>query len=176
MQSTQKRDSYGFILVPPKFSIVAWRSARTIASSALFPPPDVLARYRGKTPNWKSFDFVIAARDTQEQRRVMSNAFVLLAFMGSSSLAPGFKLQLYDATRKQPLSDRGLNFPNFSGSAARPYFLKDPYPFRENTQLAVRVQNLDVSGANNLIEIVLYGVIDESNPRLVDIYKLSGWR
>jgi len=161
-------------LIPPRYSIVPWLGLRKIISSAYLPEPEVLERYRGRCPHYVGpLDFTLAARDVQESRIPAGPSFVLLALLGSSTSALGFKAQLYDSRREKALSDRPLNFGNCWGSGKNPFFLKEPYEFAEDANILVKVQNQDI--ITNTVEVVLYGLWDETSVLHQDIRQRTGW-
>jgi hypothetical protein len=135
----------------------------------------------GFTPIWECATALLPARQTTQLRINVQKDFHLLALAGSSSLAGGFRAQLYDMKKdygqEKPgvrLAGRGVNFANYFGAGFAPgnstgqgsglYFLRSPHPFTEpNAQCLVIVQNQDVSGASNQIQVVLYGVARRFN-------------
>lgn len=118
----------------------------------------------GFAPIWEVVPFSLAARTTQQARVNVQREFHLIAIAGSSSLAGGFRFQLYDQNRKRRLMDRGISFNNLLGPGSSPLFLREPYPLTaHNAQVLCVVQNQDTSGANNVIQIVLYGVARRFN-------------
>ena len=120
----------------------------------------------GFTPIWECATALLPARQTTQLRINFQREFHLLAITGSSSLAGGFRAQLYDMKKQYPgmqkpglrLAGRGVNFANYFGTGAGAFFLREPHPFTEpNAQALVIVQNQDTSGASNMIQVVLYG-------------------
>jgi hypothetical protein len=122
------------------------------------------AGLRGYQPRWEVVNAIIAAQQTYQTRVDLMPDFHLLAVLGSATVnnLGGFRVQLYDDSRKIRLQSRGLQYPNFGGASGKPgsfgpYFLREPYPFDlERSQLLVILQNMEVSA--NTIQIVLYGV------------------
>ncbi len=111
----------------------------------------------GYTPIWEVAPFLLAGRATQQARISFKRDFHLLALMGSSSAAGGFRLQLYDMAKKRKLTDRGVAFANLLGTGGDPMFLREPHRFdAKDSQALLIVQNQDA--AANTIEVVLYGV------------------
>jgi hypothetical protein len=137
----------------------------------------------GFTPIWEVATALLPARQTTQLRINFQNQFHLLAIMGSSSLAGGFRVQLYDMKKQycswadaarrivgapqKPgvrLAGRGVNFATFLGTGSDPFFLREPHPFTEpNAQALVIVQNQDTSGASNQIQVALYGLARRFN-------------
>lgn len=132
----------------------------------------------GFTPIWQIANCSLPARQTTQLRINFQRDFHLLAIMGSSSQAGGFRVQLYDmkksylqwanvarriasVVRGKPgvrLAGRGVGLATFLGTGGAPFFLREPHPFTEdNAQALVIIQNQDTSGANNVIDVVLYG-------------------
>ena len=131
----------------------------------------------GFTPIWEVATCVLPARQTTQLRINFQNQFHLMALTGSSSLAGGFRVQLYDMKKQyntwvnvakrimgdkgKPgvrLAGRGIAFANFLGPGSDPFFLREPHPFTEpNAQALVIVQNQDITGSSNIIQVVLYG-------------------
>ena len=121
----------------------------------------------GFAPIWEVATALLPARQTTQLRINFQREFHLLAISASSSLGGGFRAQLYDMKKAyctgqgKPgvrLAARGVNLANYFGPGTSPFFLREPYPFTEkNAQALVIVQNQDTSGANNIIQVVLYG-------------------
>lgn len=133
-----------------------WLTTRKLASAGWVPGPLSRAPLKYKVPAWYPLNFALAARLNAEDRIVTSVDFWITAIMGSSSLAPGFRLQMYDAANNQRLGDP-LNFANGLGSAQRPFILRKPYKLTCRTPFLVRVQNQDVTVATNNIQVVVMG-------------------
>jgi hypothetical protein len=125
----------------------------------------------GFAPIWECATALLPARQTTQLRVNFQSEFHLLAVSGSSSLAGGFRVQLYDMKKNygqgKPgvrLAGRGVNFPNFLGTGAEPFFLREPHPFTEpDAQALVIVQNQDTSATSNNIQVVLYGMARRFN-------------
>ena len=66
----------------------------------------------GFTPIWEVVSFSLPARQTTQVRVNFQREFYLLAIVGSSSQAGGFRAQVYDQKAKRRLADRGVNFAN----------------------------------------------------------------
>lgn len=127
-------------------------------------------------PIWEVVSFNPGARQTQQARVNFQRDFHLLAVIGSSSAAGGFRLQIYDKKKAylgarlpkdrkegKRLSERGVVFGNFCGLGKQPFFLREPHPFTEqNAQALVIVQNQDTAAANT-IQVVLYGLARRFN-------------
>jgi hypothetical protein len=141
----------------------------------------------GFAPIWEVATALLPARQTTQLRINFQKDFHLLAVMGSSSLAGGFRVQLYDTKKVywswanvrrrtvgdpckpgQRLAGRGVNFATFLGAGfvpgaptstgSSPFFLREPHPFTEDdAQALVIIQNQDISGASNQIQVALYG-------------------
>ena len=138
----------------------------------------------GFTPIWECATALLPARQTTQLRINFQREFHLLAVMGSSSLAGGFRAQLYDmkkryctwadaarriigAPSEKPgvrLAGRGVNFANYFGTGGAPFFLREPHPFTEpNAQALVIIQNQDTTATSNQIQVVLYGLARRFN-------------
>jgi hypothetical protein len=126
----------------------------------------------GFTPIWECATALLPARQTTQLRINFQNQFHLLAVMGSSSAAGGFRAQIYDMKKQycrgsKPgvrLAARGVNFVNYLGTGGDPMFLAEPHPFTEpDAQALVVVQNQDTGGASNNIQVVLYGLARRFN-------------
>lgn len=137
----------------------------------------------GFTPIWEVATALLPARQTTQLRINFQNQFHLLAIMGSSTLAGGFRVQLYDMKKQycswanvrrriagEPskpgvrLAGRGVNFATFLGTGGDPFFLREPHPFTEpDAQALVIVQNQDITGASNQIQVALYGLARRFN-------------
>ena len=63
---------------------------------------------------------------------------------------------MYDSASNKRLGDP-VNFANSLGSASRPFILRKPYKFTCRSPVLIRVQNQDVSGATNNIQVVAFG-------------------
>ena len=117
----------------------------------------------GFTPIWEVVTFTLPARQTSQVRVNFQREFHLLAISASSSAAGGFRAQIYDQKAKRRLADRGVNAVNYFGPGSSPFFLREPHAFMPNqqtnmdAQALLVVQNLDTSGANNIIQVSLYG-------------------
>lgn len=153
----KQEDKYG-TSGPGRHALGMWLTYRKLASSGYTPGPRARARLAGKLPFWYVIPFTLAARQTLEFRITTGKRFYLLAITANSSQAAGFKAQLYDASRKQRFSDRGVNFGNLCGRAAQPFLYRRPYAFEPITPLLARIQNQ--ATAANSGQIVLYGVSD----------------
>lgn len=138
----------------------------------------------GFGPIWEVATCSLPARQTTQLRINFQREFHLLSVAGAGSQAGGFRLQLYDMkksywqwadvrrriasnSRSKPgvrLAGRGVNVANYLGTGQSPFFLREPHPFTEdNAQVLINVQNQDISGANNVIQVVLYGVARRFN-------------
>jgi hypothetical protein len=127
----------------------------------------------GFTPIWEVATALLPARQTTQLRINFQNQFHLVALLGSSSLAGGFRAQLYDMKKvygppgSKPgvrLSARGVVLANYFGASGQGFFLREPHPFDEpNAQALVIVQNQDTSGASNQIQVALYGLARRFN-------------
>jgi hypothetical protein len=137
----------------------------------------------GFTPIWEVATALLPARQTTQLRINFQNQFHLLAIMGSSSLAGGFRVQLYDMKKQycswanvrrriigdpqKPgvrLAGRGVNFATFLGTGSDPFFLREPHPFTEpDAQALVIIQNQDTTGTSNQIQVALYGLARRFN-------------
>jgi hypothetical protein len=141
---------------PGRHALGLWLTYRKVASAGYVPGALSRAPLRGKLAAWYVVSFSLAARLNAEDRITTPPGFWLTALVGSSTLAPGFRLQFYDSEKNQRLGDP-LNFQNELGSAARPFILRKPYYFSSRSPLLVRVQNQDTSGAVNNIQVVAMG-------------------
>lgn len=139
-----------------RHALGVWLTYRNVASAGYV--PGVLSRrpLKFKVPAWYTVNFSLAARLNAEDRITTAPGFWLVYLMGSSSLAPGFRLQMYDSEKNQRLGDP-INFANELGSAARPFILRKPHFFSTRSPLLIRVQNQDTSGATNNIQVVAMG-------------------
>ena len=142
--------------VTGRHALGLWLTYRKLASAGYVPGPLARRPLKFKLIAWYPVNFALAARLNAEDRVVTSTDFWITQLVGSSSLAPGFRVQLYDSANNQRLGDP-LNFANGLGSAARPFILRKPYKLTCRTPLLVRVQNQDVSGATNNIQVVVIG-------------------
>ncbi|SRR5216684_189958 len=133
-----------------------WLTYRKLATAGYVPGALSRAPLKFKVPAWYPVTFALTARLNAEDRITTTPGFWLVYLIGSSSLAPGFRLQLYDSEKNQRLGDP-LNFANGLGSAARPFILRKPHFFTTRSPLLIRVQNQDVSGATNNIQVVAAG-------------------
>ena len=133
-----------------------WLPYRKSASASYVPGYRSRATLEGKLVAWYPVNFALAARLNAEDRVTTPPGFWLVYLIGSSSLAAGFRLQLYDSEKDQRLGDP-LNFANGLGSAQHPFILRKPYYFATRAPILIRVQNQDVSGATNNIQVVAVG-------------------
>jgi hypothetical protein len=133
-----------------------WLTYRNVASAGYVPGEVSREFLKFKVPAWYPVNFSLAARLNAEDRISTVTDFWLTYLVGSSSLAAGFRFQLYDSANNQRLGDP-LNFGAGLGSAQRPFILRKPYKFTCRTPILVRVQNQDTSGATNNIQIVAVG-------------------
>ncbi len=147
----------------PRHALGVWLTYRKLATAAYVPGERSRLNLRHKTHFDLAVNFSLAARLNAEDRIVTPNDFYLLTLVGSSvdsvtglPIAAGFRVQLYDSTKKQRLGDP-LNFANYLGSAQRPHIFRAPYRFPKNTPILIRVQNADVSASTNNIQVVLGG-------------------
>lgn len=139
-----------------RHALGVWLTYRKVASAAYVPGALSRAPLKFKVPAWYPVNFALAARLNAEDRITTAPGFWLVYLIGSSSLAAGFRLQMYDSSSNQRLGDP-LNFANGLGSAARPFILRKPHYFAQRSPLLIRVQNQDVSGATNNIQVVAVG-------------------
>lgn len=142
--------------LPGRHALGLWLTYRHVASAAYVPGEVARAPLRYKVPAWYTLNFSLAARLNAEDRIVTSTDFWLVELIGSSTLAAGFRLQMYDSATNKRLGDP-LNFANSLGSAQHPFIERKPYKFLCRSPVLVRVQNQDTSGATNLIQVVAYG-------------------
>jgi hypothetical protein len=125
----------------------------------------------GFSPIWECATALLPARQTTQLRINFQREFHLLAMSASSSLAGGFRAQIYDMKKNygqgKPgvrLAARGVNQANYFGPGSGPIFLREPHPFTEpNAQALVIIQNQDTSGASNVIQVVLFGMARRFN-------------
>jgi hypothetical protein len=147
----------------------------------------------GFAPIWECATALLPSRGTTQLRINFQNQFHLLAIMGQSQLAGGFRVQIFDTkkvylswkdvARRIPgdpnkpgvrLAGRGVNQATFLGAGfipgnpssngSSPFFLREPHPFTEaNAQALVIIQNQDTSGTPNNIQVVLYGLARRFN-------------
>ena len=141
----------------------------------------------GWCPSWEVATALLPARQTTQLRINFQREFHLIALTGNSTLAGGFRAQLYDMKKQywdkskqawgKPgvrLAGRGVNFANLLGTGFAPanpaaqgaggVFLREPHPFCEpNAQCLVIVQNQDTTATSNQIQVVLYGVVRRFN-------------
>lgn len=142
--------------VTGRHALGLWLTYRKLASAGYVPGPESRKPLKFKVAAWYPVTFALAARLNAERRIVTSTDFWITAILGSSSLAPGFRFQMYDSANNQRLGDV-LNFANGAGSAQRPFILRKPYRLTCRTPLLVRVQNQDVTVATNNIQVVVMG-------------------
>jgi|SRR5579864_8980401 len=133
-----------------------WLTYRKLATAGYVPGEVSRSFLKFKVPAWYPVNFALLARLNAEDRIITSTDFWLTALMGTSSLAPGFRLQMYDSAKNSRLGDP-LNFANGLGSAQLPFILRKPYKFTCRSPVLIRVQNQDVSGATNNIQVVAFG-------------------
>jgi hypothetical protein len=133
-----------------------WLTYRKVATAGYVPGPRARAPLKFQVIGWDVLNFALAARLNAEDRATTPPNFWLTHLIGSSSLAAGFRLNLYDSEKNQRLGDP-LNFANCLGSASRPFILRKPHYFQTRSPLLVRVQNQDTSGATNNIQVVIVG-------------------
>lgn len=115
----------------------------------------------GYGPMWQVVAFNPPGRGTQQAKVSVQTDFHILSLAGSSSLAAGFRYQLYDVLKKLKLTDRGVSW-NSLGQLGRNFFLREPYPLTEpNAQVLVVAQN-QATDMNN-IQIVMHGVARRFN-------------
>jgi hypothetical protein len=148
----------------PRHALGVWLTYRKLATAAYVPGERSRLPLRHKTRFDYAVNFSLTARLNAEDRIVTADDFYLLTLVGSSvdsvtglPIAAGFRVQLYDTSRKQRLGDP-LNFANYLGNGRQPHILRKPYRFAKNTPILIRVQNSDVSGSTNNIQVVLGGV------------------
>jgi hypothetical protein len=130
-----------------------WLTYRKVITGAYVPGEVSRTFLKYKYPQWYPLNFSLAARLNAEDRITTAADAWLTYLVGTSSLAPGFRVQLYDSATNQRLGDP-LNFANALGSAQRPFIFRKPYCFTCRSPILVRVQNQDVSGATNNIQVV----------------------
>jgi hypothetical protein len=139
-----------------RHALGVWLTYRNLGTSTFVPNAIDRAPLRGKMPQWYVVNFALAARLNSEARVATTPGFSLVYLIGSSSLAAGFRMQVYDSEKKLRLGDP-VNFQNEIGTAQEPFIVTKPYFFRTRSPLLVRVQNQDVSGATNNIQVVVVG-------------------
>jgi hypothetical protein len=142
--------------IPGRHALGLWLTYRKVATAGYVPGVASRSFLRYKVPAWYVVNFALTARLNSEDRIVTSTDFWLTELIGSSSLAPGFRLQMYDSASNKRLGDP-VNFANSLGSASRPFILRKPYKFTCRSPVLIRVQNQDVSGATNNIQVVAFG-------------------
>jgi len=122
----------------------------------------------GYGPMWEAITLALGASGTNTQtlqaRVNLQRDFTLLAITcsSSSSLAGGFRAQLFDMKKKRRLADRGVIVANLAGTLgpASPgsVFLREPYVFDQpDSQILVEVTNFEAVA--NTVQIVLYGLV-----------------
>ncbi len=141
----------------------------------------------GFAPIWECASALLPARQTTQLRINFQREFHLIGLIASSSLAGGFRAQIYDmkkqytrwanvarrivsGSKTKPgvrLAGRGVIAAlGFGGTTngTQPFFLREPHPFTEpDAQALVVIQNQDTSGVSNQIQVVLYGVARRFN-------------
>ena len=162
----------------PRHWMGAWLTYRKLASLQQLPNSDVRAQLAGLYPMDYGFDFVLKTQQTGDQRTVIMKNWVLLALSCKTSLdsdlvnqGSSFQAQIYIGKYKQgvALSDRPINGANQFGGQNFGHilnlgngillrYLRTPLWIPPNTPLLIRVQNLNVTGETNTVEIVLQGV------------------
>ena len=142
--------------VPGRHALGLWLTYRNVASAGYVPGEVSRAFLRYKVPAWYPVNFALTGRLNSEDRIVTSTDFWLVELVGTSSLAAGFRLQMYDSAANKRLGDP-LNFGNSLGSAQHPFILRKPYKFTCRSPVLIRVQNQDTTNATNLIQVVAYG-------------------
>lgn len=145
----------------------AWLNYRKLATSATLPNSAIRAELDHLLPIDYVLDFPLAAQKTGDQRISVIGNWVLLGFVGSGTKDGGivgssFVAQIYVGKRRQgvALSDRPMNGANQFGTAQAVRWLRTPLWIPTQTPILVRVQNLDTTGTNNNIQIVLQGAGD----------------
>jgi hypothetical protein len=133
-----------------------WLTYRKLATAGYVPGALSRAPLKFKLAAWYVVNFSLTARLNAEDRVNTPPGFWLTMLLGSSSLAPGFRVQLYDSNKNQRLGDP-LNFANELGTAQRPWIFRKPYYFETRSPLLIRVQNQDTSGGTNNIQVVAMG-------------------
>jgi hypothetical protein len=142
--------------VTGRHALGVWLTYRKVISAGYVPGIRARLPLKFQLIGWDALSFSLAARLNAEDRVTTPPNFWLTYLIGSSSLAPGFRLQLYDSEKNQRLGDP-LNFANGLGSAQHPFILRKPHYFETRSPLLVRVQNQDTSGATNIIQVVIVG-------------------
>lgn len=142
-----------------RHALGVWLTYRKTATAGYVPGRMSRAPLAGKVIQWYPVNFSLAARLNAEDRITTQPGFWLVYLIGSSSLAPGFRVQLYDSEKNQRLGDP-LNFANELGTAQHPFILRKPHYCKTRSPILVRVQNQDVSGATNNIQVVAVGYGD----------------
>lgn len=119
----------------------------------------------GYGPMWECVSIVLPALGTRDARINLQRDYHLLGMVGSSTSANGFRMQLFDVTKKRRFQDRGYGHFNLLGGTGSILFLRRPYRFDQpNSQVFVLAQNYDTVPAT--IQIVLYGcVLRFNDPR-----------
>jgi hypothetical protein len=144
--------------VTGRHALGLWLTYRKVISAGYVPGEVSRSFLKYKVPLWYPLNFALTGRLNSEDRIVTSSDAWLTYLMGTSSLAAGFRLQIYDSATNQRLGDP-LNFGNSLGSAQHPYILRKPYCFHCRSPILIRVQNQDTTAAVNNIQVVcvLYG-------------------
>jgi hypothetical protein len=113
----------------------------------------------GKAPRWQAVNFNLASQASSRDSVDLADNFELVALMGSSNQAAGFRVQLFDVINRVKLQARGVNANLALGNGTNPFVLRNPYNFGMGGECLVIVQNMAVAVA--LIQVVLFGFVDD---------------
>ena len=107
------------------------------------------------------YDGTIGPQQTDRGQYSTPEECWITHFCASSHVEGGagaFTVEIFDAGRQQLLQFGPINSLNSQGTARTPFYLKHPYRMPVNAQIVSRIINL--SAANNAIQVVAWGVRD----------------
>ena len=154
--------------IAPIYSLRPWQRNR---NPVRVPDRHALAPLALCQPFWmKVFDQTLGANLSSEDHATVQFRFWLVAILASVSAGDligsnqPFGLQLFHTKTDSQGNQSGARhqlFPidagNYSGTAQKPAYLRQPKFFADGTEIIARVQNLQAS--DNAIQIVLLGYI-----------------
>lgn len=152
----------------PRHWMGGWLHYRKLATIGYIPTSDIREQIKDKYPFDYVFDFQLLAQKTGDQRATIMNNWVLFGMTASGDLDTGgiagssFQAQIYIGKQRKgvALSDRPIGGENQFGTARFVRWLRTPLWIPPETPILIRVQNQDLTGETNNIQIVLQGVGD----------------
>jgi hypothetical protein len=142
---------------PPVHPRGRWLNYRKLASSGYVPTRRDRAKLLGGRPYGIVIPWELDAQQTLEFQGVAPGYFAMLELVGDSLEAAGYKVLLYDPTRKRQLTERPIDFPLIVGDAREPFIFKKPYALQPKTPLLCTITNL--ATVANQGQIVVWGAI-----------------